>query len=197
MREIEKNYQEKLAEYEKYRGSIGYENARREFEQARADGVEAARKEYGPRLRAIITDMEKVYASKPMRAPTTEQLNLLQALKLRTSISRDELRRAAITLGDCPAALEGLREIGKNLGVPTGIPQENDTVSENLETLNKRTAQMLSLNKVDDRRKHANGLLSDNLDLFQIDTDPANEVECMRIMALATDPAGFSAAVND
>lgn len=197
MREVEKNYQEKLAEYEKYKGSIGYETARKEFEQARADGVETARKEYGLRLRAIIEDMKKTYASKPMRAPTTEQLNLLQALKLRTSISRDELRRAAITLRDCPAALEGLREIGRSLGVTTGIPQENDTVSENLETLNKRTAQMLSLNKVDDRRKHANGLLSDNLDLFQIDTDPANEAECMRIMALATDPAGFSAAVNE
>lgn len=199
MKELGRTYREKLIEYEPYRGSEGYDQALAELDKIRADGLEVVRKEYHARFDAIIADMERAYQSKPMTAPTTEQVNLLSALKLRTSIGRDELRQAANALRGCPVALEALREIEKSLGVPVGITQEigGDTVASNLRTLEKRTAQMLSLNKVDDRRTHANGLLSDSYDLFQIDTDCVSESDCARVMGLVTDFAGFAAAVNE
>lgn len=199
MKELGKAYQEKLAEYEPYRGSEGYDQALAELDKIRADGLEVVRREYRDRFDVIIADMECAYKNKPMIAPTTEQINLLSALKLRTSIGRDELRQAANALRGCPVAPEALREIEKSLGVPVGITQEigGDTVASNLRTLEKRTAQMLSLNKVDDRRTHANGLLSDSYDLFQIDTDCVSESDCARVMGLVTDFAGFAAAVNE
>lgn len=199
MRQIEKTYQDGLIWYAPYRGSEGYNKALCELDRVRAEAVEATRKEYSSRFKDIIEAMKRTYANKPMTAPTTEQVNLLSALKLRTSIGRDELRQAANALRGCPVALEALREIGKSLGVPVGITQEigGDTVASNLRTLEKRTAQMLSLNKADDRRTHANGLLSDSYDLFQIDTDCVSESDCARVMGLVTDFAGFAAAVNE
>lgn len=199
MREVEAAYQQKLKELEPYKGSEGYRKAMAELDKVRSDAVETARKEYRGRFKAIIGDMKNTYANKPMKAPTTEQLNLLQALKLRSTVSRDEMRRAANTMKDCPAALNALCEIGKNLGVPVGVTQEigGDAVASSLRTLESRTAKMLSLNKVDDRRTHANGFLSDSYDLFQVDTDPTDEADCMRIMGLAADPAGFAEMVNE
>ena len=179
MREVEAVYQQKLKELEPYKGSEGYRKAMAELDKVRSDAVETARKEYRGRFKAIIGDMKNTYANKPM--------------------SRDEMRRAANTLKDCPAALNALCEIGKNLGVPVGVTREigGDAVASSLRTLESRTAKMLSTNKVDDRRTHANGFLSDSYDLFQVDTDPTDEADCMRIMGLAADPAGFAKMVNE
>lgn len=198
MKELGKAYQEKLAEYEPYRGSEGYDQALAELDKIRADGMEAVRKEYHDRFDAIIADMERAYQNKPMTAPTTEQVNLLSALKLRTSIGRDELRQAANTLKDCPVARETLREIAGNLGVTVGIAQEisGSTVTQHLRTLRSHTAEMLGMSKVDDRKSHVNSRAANSGTLFLIDRDFTDEADCMRIMALATDPVGFANAVN-
>lgn len=198
MKELGKAYQEKLAEYEPYRGSEGYDQALAELEKIRTDGMEAVRKEYHDRFDAIISDMERAYQNKPMTAPTQEQLAILQALKMRDHVSRDELRQAANTLKDCPVAMETLREIAGNLGVTIGIAQEisGNTVTQHLRTLRSHTAEMLGMSKVDDRKSHVNSRAANSGTLFLIDRDFTDEADCMRIMALATDPVGFANAVN-
>ncbi len=198
MRQLEAVYQEKLKEWEPYKGSEGYKQAIAELDKVRADGVEQARKEYGGRFKEILSSMGQAYSGKPMKAPTQDQINLLQVLKLRGSASADEIRRAANAMKDCPAALEALRDIARGLGVVSSIPHEitGSTMAENLQTLERRTGKMLGMKKVDDRRANANGYLSDSYDLFQIDTDPKDEADCMRIMGLVTDFNGFSEMVN-
>lgn len=198
MKELGKAYQEKLAEYEPYRGSEGYDQALAELDKIHADGLEVVRKEYHDRFDAIIADMERAYKDKPMTAPTTEQVNLLSALKLRTSIGRDELRQAANALKDCPVAMETLREIAGNLGGTVGIAQEisGSTVTQHLRTLRSHTAEMLGMKTVDDRKAHVNSRAANSGTLFMIDRDPIDETDCMRIMALAADPVGFATAVN-
>lgn len=198
MKELGKAYQEKLAEYEPYRGSEGYDQALAELDKIRADGLEVVRREYRDRFDVIIADMERAYQSKPMTAPTTEQVNLLSALKLRTSIGRDELRQAANALKDCPVAMETLREIAGNLGVTVGIAQEisGSTVPRHLRTLRSHTAEMLGMSEVDNRKAHVNSRAANSGTLFLIDRDPIDEADCMRIMAFASDPVGFANAVN-
>ena len=39
-----------------------------------------------------MNDMRQTYEQKPSKAPTQEQLAILQALKMRDTVSKDELR---------------------------------------------------------------------------------------------------------
>lgn len=71
--------------------------------------VEELRREYADRLKSAVDAMEKTYMNRPASAPTQEQLSVLQALKLRDHVSRDELRRAAQTMRGCPVAERALR----------------------------------------------------------------------------------------
>lgn len=66
--------------------------------------VEEARQKATKELYAIVDAMRQTYEEKPAKAPTQEQLAVLQALKMRDSVSKDELREALNTVKGCPMA---------------------------------------------------------------------------------------------
>ncbi len=196
MRALEKEYQEKLKRLEPYQGSKGYTDGKDTLDADRSENLQNIRDVYKKRFDAILSDMETAFASKPMTPPTAEQLALLQVLKMRTSISSEEIRRAANTLKDCPAAMQVLKEIaekcGARLTVDAGIAAS--TVTDNLQSLRRNTEQMLHrMDRVDNRAETVN---SGAFELFHLDTDPKDEADALRIFAYARDPERFSAAVN-
>lgn len=196
MRELERLYQEKLKQIEPYKGSRGYDEGKSELDKARSEDLDGIRKEYRSQLNGIISDMETVYKNQPIKAPTAEQLALIQVLKMRERVSMDELRRAANTCKDCPLALEAVREIAHKCGVPLGVDPEisGDAVAQNLRTLKSHTSQMFGMDKVDNRRGH---LERDRYDLFLMDRDAEDEFDCLGIMGLTCDKEKFAKMVNE
>lgn len=68
--------------------------AKQEIDNMRQGLVEEARQKATKELYAIVDAMRQTYEEKPAKAPTQEQLAVLQALKMRDSVSKDELREA-------------------------------------------------------------------------------------------------------
>lgn len=196
MRALEKEYQQKLERLEPYRGSKGYTDGKDALDADRSENLQNIRGAYKKRFDAILNDMETAFAGKPMVPPTEEQCRLLEVLKMRTTISPEEVRQAANALKDCPAAMQVLKEIaekcGARLTVDAGIA--TSTVNDNLQSLRRNTEKMLHrMDRVDNRAETVN---SGAFELFRLDIDPKDEADCLRIFAFATDTTKFSTAVN-
>lgn len=99
----------RLERYEGKRADTEREAARVKFNQA----VEAARNEARGRFGRVLEDMRDKadVIGEVMQAPTQEQLNVLQMLSLRSSISQSEAESAARALAgndDCLSTLQQL-----------------------------------------------------------------------------------------
>lgn len=121
----------------------------------------------------------------------------MQALKLHDHVSRDELRRAAQTMRGCPVAERALEEIARKSGEILGLEQEisSDTVRQSLHSLRVNAGRLVSnLQAPNSRREH---MSRSDWDMFRLDTDPADENDCLRIFGLCANGAQFAAAVNE
>lgn len=77
---------------ERYRDSEYYQEDKKKIDKARKELLGEVRQEAQKELDAIMNDMRQTYEQKPSKAPTQEQLAILQALKMRDTVSKDELR---------------------------------------------------------------------------------------------------------
>lgn len=197
MRALQKAYQREMTRLEPFKGSVYYAAHEKEANDKRAAQLEALRNKHRPIFDGIINDMEKVYKNKPTVVPTQDQLALLQTLKLRDKVRVEEARQAANACAGCPAALEVLKEVAHKSGIMTASFLENsEAATPKFDILRKRTATLLSMDKVDNRREWINtGWLDDN-EKFFIDADPKDEADCLRVMGGITDTASFESSVN-
>ena len=182
---------------ERYKDSGSYAQSKKLLDDRRNAEVEELRREYADRLKSAVDAMEKTYMNRPASAPTQEQLSVLQALKLRDHVSRDELRRAAQTMRGCPVAERALEEIARKSGEILGLEQEisSDTVRQSLHSLRVNAGRLVSnLQAPNSRREH---MSRSDWDMFRLDTDPADENDCLRIFGLCANGAQFAAAVNE
>lgn len=130
-----RNYREKLAELqnerdravdavEDMRGSTAYEkavyNANSKLEAGRADLQSAAREEIRQATAQInenITQYQRAAA-----VPTSEQLRVLEVLRMRENIKPDEIEAAAYQLRGCPMAASVLEEIAVKHNLRQTVP---------------------------------------------------------------------------
>ncbi len=56
---------------------------------------------------------------------------------------------------------------------------------------------MTTLSKLERPDRRGEYLNNGDYGLFRLDTDPADEVDCLRLFGFVTDAAAFSAAVNE
>lgn len=180
---------------EPYRGSAAYTQMAQDHEKKfKASRTELLTK-YRPIFDGIIADMEKTFQSKPAVSPTPEQLATVQVLKLRDTVTREELRQAANACKGCPLATQTLREIANKNGIYAASFLEDDgNAVPNFNILRNQTALLLSLDKTDNARIWVN---SRQYDKFFVDHDPTDEADCFRVMACATDFNAFSGAVDE
>ena len=202
LRGLETEYQVEMTRLAPHKGSDYFEKAKAALDKARTLTLSELRKVYGKTFNDIFIAMDAAYATKPMTAPNADQLAMLQVLKMRDSVTREELRQAANACKDCPAALETLKEIAHKNNI-YGLIGDNSTpsVAETMRTLRTRTSYLLGADRVDQRRAISAGVvlgnrLADDWDRWQIDTDPIDEADALRLFGLVTDAPAFCAAVN-
>ena len=197
LQEVNDKFKPEYERLERFKDSGSYAQSKKLLDDRRNAEVEERRREYADRLKSAVDAMEKTYMNRPASAPTQEQLSVLQALKLRDHVSRDELRRAAQTMRGCPVAERALEEIARKSGEILGLEQEisSDTVRQSLHSLRVNAGRLVSnLQAPNSRREH---MSRSDWDMFRLDTDPAGENDCLRIFGLCANGAQFAAAVNE
>ena len=197
LQEVNDKFRPEYERLERFKDSGSYAQSKKLLDDRRNAEVEELRREYADRLKSAVDAMEKTYMNRPASAPTQEQLSVLQALKLRDHVSRDELRRAAQTMRGCPVAERALEEIARKSGEILGLEQEisSDTVRQSLHSLRVNAGRLVSnLQAPNRRREH---MSRSDWDMFRLDTDPAGENDCLRIFGLCANGAQFAAAVNE
>lgn len=208
LREVWAEFDKQIEKLERYRGSDGYEQEASEAVSLRDSKIALLQEEFREKFGSVINSMRQATIDRPMTAPTSEQLALLQVLQMRETISRDELLQAGKTLESCPAALSVLSEIAVKNGYSGARFQKMTTaeVMQCLDSLKDSANRLCSLRKCDSKREMieaaninsptwaANALFS-----YRTDCDPADEQKAMSIFGDvdADTYDDFCAAVND
>lgn len=196
LRKINARYAPEYERLEKFKDSAHYANDKKLIDDRRNAEVDALRREYAQLNAATVASMEKAYMERPASAPTQEQLAIIQALKMRETVGRDEIRQAANAVRGCPVAERVLEEIARKNGHALALADElsSDVVRQHLHSLRVNGATLIGKLEVpDSRREYVN---SGNYDMFRLDVDPQDEADALRIFGLVDDAPKFSAAVN-
>lgn len=190
---INAKYDAQIEDKEGYRGSPRFESDLAEIAQKRATEIEALRADCRDDFNRCLTAMEKGAKSRPTVPPTPEQLNIIQLLKMKASVSRDELEHAAHGMGECSLALSVLEEIARDhdiLGFHAGGTAVSDAfVSDCIGAFAKNARITLTLDRTNQRRAlmETNGMGDGQLGTipgmqsiqkFRIDIDPDSAQSC-------------------
>ena len=206
LRAIWAKYDTAMQRIEAYKGSKGYDKDAAAIEKERKEATAALQSEYRDRFNNILEGMRQSATTRPMVAPTQEQLALLQALKMRDKVSRDELEQAAITLKESPVSLSVLAEIAEKNEV-RGLHFNGESTSSILEAVDglaESAKRLCKLDKCDSKGEQAARAsiynpehTTDALYSFRVDTDFDNEAACIEFMGGVRNMQSFRDAVNE
>ena len=206
-------FDKEMQRLEQYKGSTGYEKEKADAERKRDDDIKALQSEYREKFSGILKGMRESATTRAMIAPTQEQLALLQALKMREKIGRDELEQAGRTLKDSPVCLSVLDEIARDMGKKTNSPayyglrfstESTSGILSCIDSLTESAKRICSLNKCDSKAEQAerasiystehthNALYS-----FRTDRDVSSVREAMETFGGVQSLDSFEAAVNE
>ncbi len=110
---INAKYDPQIESKKSYAGSAGYAADMEKIEQQRAAEIEALRDDCWDSFKSCVDSMQEKAKNRPTVAPTQEQLAILQVLKMKEQITKDDLEHAAVSMGDCSLALDVLQELAQ------------------------------------------------------------------------------------
>lgn len=166
---------EQEADIQDMKGSERYNTLMAKIKSDRENLMREAREKYGAGTDAILAAMLKAAETKtPTEAPTTEALNMLQALKIRVDldspISRDELQGAVASFGDNPVIYNALKEIAKKNGVLLQPPKDKgingSQAQDAVKALANNISGMFHLPKLGARKEWADAMYGNNHSAF-------------------------------
>ncbi len=186
---INGKFDKQIANKKRYAGSAGFETDAKKIEQARAAEIAALRDDCRDDFDRCIAAMQKNVQARPIVAPTQEQLAILQVLKMKERVTRDDLEHAAISMGDCGLALDVLQELAHKheiLGFHASTGVSDAFVLDSIRAFAKSARTTLSLDRTNQRRElirgseGADGRLPsfENISKFRLDVDPKSAQEC-------------------
>lgn len=158
LRAIWQKFDETEARLKKYRGSGGYTDELNAAIKERDNSIAALREHYRGIFSEQIAGMRQTTLSRKLPVPSDEAVRLLSVLKMRETLTRDELTAAVRTLEGDPVSLCVLDEIGRNSGVYgiLGNVENPRTALEHLRTLEIAVDKLLHLDRCDTRAEMAN-----------------------------------------
>lgn len=115
--EMTEKYEKKLKDLERFKGSKGYEDDVKKLKDEHEAALEALRREYRESFRTIFSGMVDNIERRTISAPTTDQVNLLNTLKMKKKVSEEECRRVAEAVKDNPIAVSIVTEIAHDRGI--------------------------------------------------------------------------------
>lgn len=91
-------YERKMQELEKHKGSEFYDEESKKAADAQKFKLDSLRQEYGKEMFEALAAMDEVNNRRGIPAPTTDELNIISAMKMRENITEPELDRIAKSL---------------------------------------------------------------------------------------------------
>jgi len=188
--EINKKFDELVEAKKCYAGSVGFETDIKAIEEKRAAEIAALREDCGESFDFCIAAMQKAAQSRLVTAPTEEQLRILETLKMREKLTRDDLVHASNAMSDCPLALGVLEELARKheiLGFRAGgVCVSDQFVADALREFSKSARITLSLARTNQRAELMRGTEGpfgtspafENISKFRLDIDPESAEEC-------------------
>ena len=216
--ELVKNYRGELrhiwAEYDntvqrlgRYKGSEGYTEEVARAAAKRDSAIADLQKEYKTRFACVVSGMKESALNLSMIAPTQEQLAILSALKMRETLTRDELEQAGRSLKGCPVALAVVNELAKKHeihGVHNYGGLSTTAILEAVDTLADNAKRLCDLQRCDSKREMVEraSVYSPNwtpgaLRSYRVDYDPENLENAMGVFGGVENLENFSAAVDN
>jgi len=206
LREIWNAYDDTVARLHPYRGSAGYDTEIEKAEATRQQQIKELQADTLATFGRIVNSMREAATSRSMTPPTSDELALLQALKMRDKISRDELEQARRTLKDSPVSLSVLDEICEKMGYRglQGGAISTSGILQHIDALQDAARRICSLDKPDSRKDMVRAASPYNTEYkgpsalyaFKVDCDINDVGEAMNVYGDVTDLASFEAAVN-
>lgn len=197
LRAIWSEYDAEMQKIEQYAGSEGYAREKRDIEKKRDADIKALQSETGRQFDAILDGMRASAGKRTFTPPTQDQLAIVEALRMRDKVSRDELDMAANTLKDCPLLMPVLQEISDNMlkkyKEHEYLGYRVDTTStaaimRNIDELQEAAKRICKLNKCDSRAEmverhniHSPKWESDAFYSAGVDRDVNTPEDCMSL----------------
>lgn len=188
--EINDKFDEQLEAKSGYAGSPRYTEDVKAIERERTAEIAALRADCAESFDACLKSMKLHAQSRPAVPPTDEQMRLLQVLKLKSNITRDDLTHAAHSMGDCSLALSVLEEIAAEhdiLGFHAGgVGVSDQFVRDAIREFAKSARTTLTLDRTNNRAAlmrgtegpHGTAPAFGNIEKFRLDVDPENAQDC-------------------
>lgn len=205
LRTINSEYQTGLVKIERLKGSAAYDEEKKKLDENHSTSVKAAQDQAAKGLSKILSEMRTAATSKPMTAPTPEAMAILQTLKMRNSISADELRQAALSVEESALALSVLDEIAQAQGYH-GLhfgKESTDSIMKHIDELSRNAQKICRLTSVDQKKELVSQSrpYSENydpaaLELFSVDRDFKSVEDCLAWLGSVKDFDSFCKAVN-
>lgn len=115
--ELTEAHDKKVTALERFKGSKGYEeDLKKENERFEAE-LTALRDEYRPGLLTVFGGMMDAIGRRSVSAPTNDQVNLLNVLKMKKKVTLEECQRTAEAVKDNPIAVSVVTEIAHDHGI--------------------------------------------------------------------------------
>lgn len=190
LNEINAKFDRRVEEKAGYVGSARYETDLQKINGDRAGEVEALRRDCSADFDRCLSKMQTAAQSRPAAPPTDEQMRLIQLLKLKESVTRDDLTHAALACEGCPLALGVLEEIATAhdiLGFHAGGNTLSDQfVRDAIREFAKSARTTLTLDRTNNRAElmrgtegpHGTAPAFGNIEKFRLDVDPENAQDC-------------------
>ena len=114
---LRETYEKAMTNLERFQGSEGYTEEVEKLKRQYADALDNLQAKYRPEFKTVLDGMEDAIGRRPAKAPTDEQLRLLNALSLKKQVSRQELEAVANACADNPMCLSIITEIAAHNGI--------------------------------------------------------------------------------
>lgn len=207
LRAIWATYNETMNRLERYKGSAGYDDDEREAARVRDEAIKAQAHATGKAFNQVLKEMREKAGGHVVAPPSDAELRLLQTLKLREKISRDELDAAGRALQDNTVALHALDDIARahgHYGVCFKYPAWRDNkneIQERIATLTDSARRIVKLTKPDSRREAFAAAFRHEGDLSTVlaDRDFTSDRDAIEYYGNISDADfdTFASAVND
>ena len=115
--ELTDAHDKKVKTLERFQGSTGYEEDMKEENKRFEDELKALRDEYRPTFNTIFSGMFEAIGRRSVSAPTNDQVNLLNVLKMKKKVTLEDCQRTAEAVKDNPIAVSIVTEIAHDHGI--------------------------------------------------------------------------------
>lgn len=147
--EITNEYEAEMDRAKAFTGSDGGRQIERKAAEARDTALKREREDTWKAIKNITDSMRANNAARKLALPTPEMCSLLNVLKMRTTLTADDIEQAAASLGGNAACLAALADIAKENKIHAKLPQpplSTAAVTAFIDTLENSTRTMLNGN---------------------------------------------------